>query len=185
MIITISGPHGTGKSTYAAHLAKHLKLRHVSAGLLFRRLAADRHMSLADFGEFALKDPSVDRLVDDETMKEAEKGDVVVDGQLSGWVLKEIADLRIYLTAPDQVRLERVAKRDNLGLEDARKETLSRERVQARRYMTHYGLRVEDRSIYHLVLDTSLLPVEDTSKILLTTALAVKAKIRGRKARKP
>ena len=89
MIVTVSGPHGTGKSTYAAQLAKALGLRHVSAGLVFRRLAKERDVSLEEFGKIALKDPAIDRLVDAETMKEAEVGEVVVDGQLAGWVLKE------------------------------------------------------------------------------------------------
>ncbi|HEY4823120.1 MAG TPA: AAA family ATPase [Candidatus Bathyarchaeia archaeon] len=185
MIITVSGPHGTGKSTYAVHLARELGLRHISAGLLFRKLAKERHVSLEEFGQLALKDPSIDRLVDEETMKEAEKGGVVVDGQLSGWVLKEIADMRIYLTAPDNVRLERIAERDNITAGEARKQTFHRESVQSERYRKHYGFKVEDWSIYHLVVDTSLVPKEDTAKILLTAALAVKARKTGRDSKKP
>jgi len=111
MIVTVSGLHGTGKSTYAVRLAKSLKLRHVSAGVLFRRIAKERNVSLEEFGKTALDDPSIDRFIDDETMKEAEKGNVVIDGQLAGWVLKENSDLRIFLTAPDDVRLARIAKR--------------------------------------------------------------------------
>lgn len=179
MIITVSGLHGTGKSTYAAHLAKALGYRHLSAGLLFRKLAKEKGLSLEEFGELALKDPGIDRIVDNETMKEAEKGNVVVDGQLAGWVLKEIADLRIYLTAPDNVRLERIAKRDQMGMEEARKQTRLRETVQSERYRKHYGLRVEDRSIYHLTIDTNLLTMEETAKILLTAAKAVEAKQHG------
>jgi CMP/dCMP kinase len=184
MIVTVSGLHGTGKSTYASQLAEALGLRHVSAGLLFRRLAKERHMPLEDFGLLALRDPSIDRLVDDATMSEAEKGEVVVDGQLAGWVLKEVADLRICLTAPEMVRLERIAKRDGLSLEDARKVTLERENIQSERYRKHYGFKVDDRSIYHMVFDTSLLPMKDTAKILLSAALAIRAKLRI-SARKP
>ena len=176
MIVTVSGLHGTGKSTYAAQLAKSLRLRHVSAGQLFRRIARERHVTLEDFGKTAFDDPSIDRLIDEETMKEAEKGSVVIDGQLAGWVLKEKSDLRIYLTAPDGVRLLRIAKRDGLGLEEAKRQTVQRERIQIERYRRHYGLNVEDKSIYHLVLDTSILPLEDTGKILLMTA-RVRAKV--------
>ncbi len=184
MIVSVSGLHGTGKSTYAGRLAEGLNLRHVSAGLLFRRSAKERHMSLEDFGQLALRDPSIDRLVDEETMNEAEEGDVVVDGQLAGWVLREVADLRICLTAPEMVRLERIAKRDGLSLEEARKVTLQRENVQSERYRKHYGFKVDDRSIYHMVFDTSLLPMEETAKILLSAGLAVRAKL-GIMARKP
>ena len=122
----------------------------------------------------AAADPSIDRLVDERTMMEAERGDVVVDGQLAGWVLKEISDLRILLTAPLVVRLERIAARDRISLEEARRQTLHREAVQAERYRKHYGFSVDDWSIYHLILDTSFGSIEDTAKILLAAALTAK-----------
>ena len=177
MIVTVSGLHGTGKSTYAAKLAKGLKLRHVSAGILFRRIAKERQVSLEDFGNAALQDSSIDRLIDEETMKEAERGDVVIDGQLAGWVLKEKSDLRIYLMAPDDVRLERIARRDGLELDEAKRRTAQRERVQLERYRRHYGLNVQDKSIYHLVLDTSILSIDETAKVLLLTGNGVRARL--------
>jgi len=174
LIVTVSGPHGSGKSTYAAKLAGSLALRHVSAGMLFRKLAEERKVSLEKFQEMAAADPSIDRLVDERTMMEAERGDVVVDGQLAGWVLKEISDLRILLTAPLVVRLERIAARDHISLEEARRQTLHREAVQAERYRKHYGFTVDDWSIYHLILDTSFGSIEDTAKILLAAAVTAK-----------
>src|SRR5213083_2726230 len=108
MIITVSGSHGTGKSTYAARIAQALRLRHVSAGVLFRRIAREKSLSLEVLGSRALENSSIDEVVDERTVKEAEEGNVVVDGQLAGWVLKDRADLRIFLTAPEPVRLERI-----------------------------------------------------------------------------
>lgn len=174
MIISVSGPHGTGKSTYAARLAKALRLRHVSAGTLFRGVALERNLSLKELGDLALRDLSIDKMVDHRTILEAKKGDVVVDGQLTGWILADKADLRIYLTAPENIRLERIAKRDSLDLKDARIQTVQRESVQRRRYLRHYGFRIYDTSIYHLVLDTSLGSINDTAKVLLDAALLVK-----------
>ena len=186
MIITVSGPHGTGKSTYAARLAEALRIRHVSAGALFRRIAKEKRISLEELGEKALEDPSIDKLVDERTIAEAEKGNVVVDGQLSGWVLKDRSDLRIYLTAPEDVRLERIAKRDKVTLERAHVQTEQRESVQRERYSRHYGFQVEDRSIYHLVLDTSLGSIEDTAKVLVSAAIMVRrARKSQRKSTKP
>lgn len=185
MIITVSGLHGTGKSTYAAGLARELGLRHVSAGLLFRRLAEEKNLSLEEFGQLALEDPAIDRQVDEETMEEAEKGDVVVDGQLAGWVLREVADLRVCLTAPESVRMERIAKRDRVSLEEARKHTAQRESVQSERYRRHYGFKVDDQSIYHMVIDTDLLSQEDTARVLLTAALAVKSRKHESRSKKP
>ncbi len=186
MIITVGGPHGTGKSTYAARLAESLHLRHISAGALFRRIAREKKVSLEKLGETALQDSSIDELVDERTIAEAEKGNVVVDGQLAGWILKDKADLRIYLMAPEDVRLERIAKRDKVTLEEARVQTEQRESVQRERYSRHYGFQVEDRSIYHLVLDTSLGSIEDTGKVLISAAVMVrKAKKLKGKSTKP
>ncbi len=174
MIITVSGPHGTGKSTYASQIARALGIRHLSAGVVFRRLAREKEISLEEFGQIALKDPSIDKLVDERTLQEADRGDVVLDGQLTGWVLKGKADLRIYLTAPETIRLERIAKRDKVSLKQAKAETSIREAVQRERYMKHYGFRVDDRSIYHLIFDTSLGSIEDTAKVLIAAARTVK-----------
>jgi cytidylate kinase len=174
MIITVSGPHGTGKSTYAARLAEALRIRHVSAGALFRRIAKEKRISLEELGKKALEDSSIDKLVDEQTIAEAEKGNVVVDGQLAGWILRDRSDLRIYLTAPEDVRLGRIAKRDKVTLQEARVQTEQRESVQRERYLRHYGFRVEDRSIYHLVLDTSLGPIDDTAKVLISAAIMVR-----------
>ena len=174
MIITVSGPHGTGKSTYAARLAKALRIRHVSAGTVFRRIAKEKKISLEELGEKALEDPSIDKLVDERTIAEADKGNVVVDGQLAGWILKDRSDLRIYLTAPEDIRLERIAKRDKVTLKEAQAQTEQRESVQRERYLRHYGFQVEDRSIYHLILDTSLGSIGDTAKVLVSAALMVR-----------
>ena len=186
MIITVSGPHGTGKSTYAAQLADALRIRHVSAGAVFRRIAKEKKISLEELGEKALEDPSIDKLVDQRTIAEADKGNVVIDGQLAGWILKDKSDLRIYLTAPEDIRLERIAKRDKVGLREARAQTEQRESVQRERYLRHYGFQVEDRSIYHLILDTSLGSIEDTAKVLVSAAAMVRrAKKSQRKSTKP
>jgi cytidylate kinase len=158
----------------------------VSAGALFRRIAKEKRISLEELGEKALEDPFIDKLVDERTIAEAEKGSVVVDGQLAGWVLKDRSDLRIYLTAPEEVRLERIAKRDRVTPEEARVQTEQRESVQRERYSRHYGFQVEERSIYHLVLDTSLGSIEDTAKVLVSAAIMVRrAKQAQRKSTKP
>ena len=174
MIITVSGLHGTGKSTYAARIASTLRLRHVSAGALFRKVAKEKHLTLEELGKIALQDPLIDKLVDEKTINEAANGNVVIDGQLTGWMLKDRSDLRIYLTAPEPVRLERIAKRDHVDLKDAETQTRQRESIQRERYLKHYGFHVRDLSIYHLVLDTSLGSIGDTEDVLIAASRMVK-----------
>ncbi|MBS3815253.1 MAG: nucleoside monophosphate kinase, partial [Hadesarchaea archaeon] len=92
-IITVSGLHGTGKSTAARKLAEEFDLRYVSAGEVFREMARERDMTLEEFSEFVEENPEVDEEIDQRTAREAEKDDVLIDGRLTGWMAED-ADVR-------------------------------------------------------------------------------------------
>lgn len=165
-MIAMGGLHGTGKTTYAKALAQQFSLRHVSAGEAFRKLAEEEGLTLQELAEKAEMDPSIDRRIDEAVKKEAALGSVVIDGQLAAWMAGDNADLKIYLTAPDKVRFERIACRDGLTLQEAEHTTREREAREMRRFKELYGIDVKDLSIYHLIIDTSLLPLEETMKTL-------------------
>jgi cytidylate kinase len=166
IVIAMGGLHGTGKTTYAKALAQQFSLRHVSAGEAFRKLAEEEGLTLQELAERAEMDPSIDRRIDEAVKKEAALGSVVIDGQLAAWMAGDNADLKIYLTAPDKVRFERIACRDGLTPQEAEHTTREREAREMRRFKELYGIDVKDLSIYHLIIDTSLLPLEDTMKTL-------------------
>lgn len=166
IVIAMGGLHGTGKTTYAKALAQQFSLRHVSAGEAFRKLAEEEGLTLRELAEKAEMDPSIDRRIDEAVKKEAALGSVVIDGQLAAWMAGDNADLKIYLTAPDKVRFERIACRDGLTLQEAEHTTREREAREMRRFKELYGIDVKDLSIYHLIIDTSLLPLEETMKTL-------------------
>ena len=176
LIITISGPHGTGKSTYARALADALNLRYVCAGELFRELAKERKMSLEDFSRLAEKDPSVDRMIDERTKMKAKEGGVVIDAQLGAWMLKDLADVKVLLVASDDVRFKRIAQRERMSLEAARRETLAREEIQKRRYEKYYGIDVDDLSIYDLKINTGTYPIDRTKSIIIDSVRSFLAK---------
>ena len=167
LVITVSGPHGTGKSTYAKALAEALKLRYVSAGELFRELAKQQNLSLGELSSRAAQDPSIDRMLDERTKAEAKKGGVVIDAQLAAWMVRDLANAKVLLTAPDDVRFKRIAQRDRIHLDDARKETEYRESIQQKRYKKYYGIDVNNLSIYDLTIDTSLHPIEETKRMVI------------------
>jgi len=166
IVIAMGGLHGTGKTTYAKALAQQFSLRHVSAGEAFRKLAEEEGLTLRELAERAEMDPSIDRRIDEAVKKEAALGSVVIDGQLAAWMAGDNADLKVYLTAPDKVRFERIACRDGLTLQEAEHTTREREAREMRRFKELYGIDVKDLSIYHLIIDTSLLPLEETMKTL-------------------
>ena len=166
-VITVSGPHGTGKSTYAKSLAKALGLRYVSAGELFRELAKEKKMSLEAFSSLAAQDAAIDKMIDERTKTEARKGGVVIDAQLGAWMVKDLSNLRLLLVAPDQIRFKRIAERDRTSFEHARKETIAREQIQKERYKKYYAIDVDNLSIYDFKIDTSQHPIDETASMIV------------------
>ena len=168
MVVTIGGPHGTGKSTYAKMIAKHFNLRYVSAGQLFRDLAREKGVSLEELSKQAAGSPDIDRVIDERSAAEAAKGDAVIEGQLAAWMARDHAQVRIYLKAPKEERIARIAKRDRFDHEAARRQTLERERIQRERYKRYYGIDIDDLSLYNIIVDTGNRSVENTSIELMS-----------------
>ena len=165
-VITVGGPHGTGKSTYARALANALQLRYVCAGQIFRELARERKMSLESFSHYAANHQEVDEMIDKRTKEEGAKRNVVIDAQLGAWVVKQ-AEVRLLLFASNEVRFARIAHRDRISYEQARKETLAREEIQKARYRRYYGIDVDDTSVYTVRIDTGLDSIDRTKRFVI------------------
>ena len=156
MLLTISGPPGSGKSTLAAAVAEAFGYEHVSGGDIFRALAEERGLSLAEFNALAEEDDAIDRDLDRRLRSTAaERDDVVLESRLSGWMAGEHADLKVWLDAPLAVRAARIAEREGQAVADARAETERREASERSRYREYYDIEFSDRSIYDLAVNTA------------------------------
>jgi len=167
LVITVAGPHGTGKSTYGKMIADEFNLRHISIGKIFREMAKQKNLSLEEFSLYVEKHPEIDNELDDKIVEEAKKGEnVIIDSQLSAWMTKDLSDIKIYFTAPDSVRIQRIAERDNISFEEAKKETIARENSEKKRYKEIYNIDITDLSIYDLILNTAIWPIESIFQII-------------------
>jgi cytidylate kinase len=167
MRITVSGLPGSGTTSLATHLAELWNSDLISAGEVFRQMAAEHGMDVAEFGRLAEKDPSYDRLID-ERQKEiaSEYKEIIIEGRLSAWFVPQ-ADLKIWLFAPVECRVLRIQSRDTIGdLDTASRLTSEREKSEALRYKTYYSIDIADLSPYHLILNSSLLGVEELGEIV-------------------
>jgi len=155
--ITISGTPGSGKSTVAMLLEKKLGIKYVYSGMLFRELAEKHHMSLEDFGKYCEKNPDIDKELDAQQLKILQKGDVILEGRLAGWLAyrNNISALKIMIDADINTRAERIVKREKGDIKTRKKEIIKREKSEALRYKKYYDIDLKDYSIYDLVVDSA------------------------------
>src|SRR6056297_2679651 len=173
MLITVSGPPGSGKSTNAVQLADALGLGHVSGGDIFREMAAERDMTPVEFNEFAEEDPQIDRDLDRRLRDIAvERDDVVLESRLAGWLAADHADIKIWLDAPREIRAERIADREEKPVDVARQETARRENSEALRYKEYYNIDIRDLTIYDITCNTARWGPESMQQVLVAAVEA-------------
>ena len=169
LVITLGGLAGSGKSTAAAALTKKFKLRHVSAGDMFRAIAKERKMDLIQLGRYAERHPKFDEELDKRMLAEARKGGVILDGRATAFLTKKsrIPALRIFLMVDPKVSANRVAMRDGISVAKALKSSQIREREIARRLKTLYGLDTKDTSAYDAVIETDGYSVQEVVNLII------------------
>ena len=172
MRITVSGLPGSGTTSLSRYLAEKHDFSFISAGEVFRQLAKEHGMELAEFGRLAEENPSYDKMIDVRQKEIAkERDNIIIEGRLSGWMIPE-ADLKIWLFAPIGCRVKRIVFRDHIEDEEtATAVTLERERCEAGRYISYYKIDINDLSIYQIILNSEYWTVEGLGAIV-DTAIA-------------
>ena len=156
MLLTVSGPPGSGKSTNAERLADRFELEHISGGDIFRELADERGYTPVEFNELAEEEDQIDRDLDRRLRTvAASQDDVLLESRLAGWLAAEHADLRFWLDAPLDVRARRIAEREDKTVAEARAVTERREQSEAKRYQELYDIDIADLSIYDAAINTA------------------------------
>jgi len=171
MILAISGLHGTGKSTVGRKLAEALNLTYFSAGDAFRGLAEIKGMTLEEFSKYVEENEKIDKKLDDKIVEVAKRGNTLAESQLSAYLLEDIADFKILLTCPLEVRVQRMSGRDGTSYEEALKETEFREKSELDRFKLLYNIDLSDKQkqqeLYDLIFDTENFTVEETVEKIL------------------
>lgn len=166
IIIALSGFHGTGKSTIARDLSREFGLRIISSGMVFRKIAEERNLTLEELSKLAEKSPDIDLIIDNRLKKLVLEGNAIADALLSGWMLKDIADIKIWLKSPLEIRIRRIAERENRGYEEVFYETVLREESEKRRFKKYYEIDLENLSIYDFVISTYPYSYDSVKKVI-------------------
>ncbi|MBI3036735.1 nucleoside monophosphate kinase [Candidatus Woesearchaeota archaeon] len=166
MIITISGVPGSGKSTVAKLVARKLGFRHYSAGDFMREIAAKRHMSLLEVSKIAEKDRSIDKELDERTMKLGKnEDDFVMDSRLAYHFIPN--SFKVFLKVDGKEAARRIFSDMQKKLKGRKVEKESktlaatlaaikkRRKSEELRYRKYYNLNPYGTKQYDLVIDTT------------------------------
>jgi len=175
MIITVSGPPGSGKSTLSRTIAEHFNLEIVSSGDVFRAMAKEKGVDLEKFGHIAEADPAIDKEIDRRQVDLSKTNrDLLFEGRLSGWLID--ADLKIMLKTDVGVRARRIAGRESISLQQAMHETMVRQESESKRYSEYYDIDISDLALYDLVIESSVWNQEATANVAITAIESMKKK---------
>ncbi len=166
--ITITGDPGSGKSTFARTVAERTGYKLITTGNIFRRLAAEKGISLTELNELAEKQAEIDALVDDDLKKlNDDPGDLVLDSRMGWHFIKD--SLKIRLTVDPDVAVQRIfADKAELrekfsDFDTAMQEVERRRNSEVLRYTTLYGVDIADPENFDLVINTSHKAPEDVT----------------------
>jgi cytidylate kinase len=164
-IITIAGKPGSGKSTTSKNVASQLGYEHFSSGDLFRAIARDRGVDVAELNIVAEGEKDIDYLVDQKLRDiGASQEEVAIDSRMAWhWMPNSF---KVYLDLDLEVAADRIIQ--NIDEERFANEHIPhdvkeyadilRNRLDSeiRRYMDLYQVSPYDTNNYDLVVDTGV-----------------------------
>ncbi|MFH8080898.1 MAG: cytidylate kinase family protein [Candidatus Aenigmatarchaeota archaeon] len=170
-VIAITGLPGAGSSTIAKLLAERLNLKYFSPGEYFKN-HSDRkkqiEQALDVFQSGLGKEKYFHEKIDEIQRKLGKEGNVVICGKLSIFILKDIADFKIWLDCSFEERVRRTAERDGLKLRDVEKMLKEREKLEVDEWKKDYGIDYrKQRDMADLIIDNTRLSKEETVEKIL------------------
>jgi CMP/dCMP kinase len=167
--IAISSHSGCGNTTATNNVGTTLGLKVVN--YTFRDLAEDLGLPFEEVQQQAAKSRIYDFLTDLKLMRASLHSRVVVGSRLAGWLVD--ADLRVWLHAPLEARAKRIFQREpdkHAGYESVLYRTLQRDEQNRKRYLEVYGIDINDRNDFDIIINTEKLTAEQVSSLIVAAA---------------
>jgi predicted cytidylate kinase len=180
ILIIIGGPGGSGSSTIAEMLSKHLKIPRIYAGDMYREKAKEEDME--NFEQFLEEisggGNSLDLEIDTMLTEYALKGNILIESKIFGAIAKTrglLTTATIWLTADINTRARRKLENEKVtGIKRilkffSIKSSLKRRfNIDREKYKRLYDIKYEQPSLYYdIVLDTSKLNEVETFNLIL------------------
>lgn len=183
MLILISGSPGAGKSTLTERLAKEFGLKRIFASGIMKQIKENERLDLekaekgtgfweSEEGQKLVKERQknfyYDLELDKRLLEIAEKERrAIFDSRMMAWLYKGKDAFRIWVDASEDVRAQRIAKRDNKNAAEIKDAMHKRLLADAKIYKKLYNVDImKDRSPFDLVLKTDNLSEDDVFEIV-------------------
>jgi len=179
-IISIAGLPGSGKSSAAAGIARELGYEHFSSGDLFRKMAAERGVSIEKMNFVAEEQKEIDRSVDEFLVSLGkEKDKFVVDSRTAfHWMP---GSFKVFFSLDPHTASQRMFSQIQAGkrvsqvassFDELLANTLKRIESEKKRFHDLYHIDFTDAKNYDLVVDTG---ANDLEKVIALVIRAYKA----------
>lgn len=170
--ISITGDPGSGKSTFAKSVAAYTGYEMITTGNIFRKLAAERGVSITKLNEMAEIQKELDAQVDDYLVSLNETDtSFVLDSRMAWHFVKDTFKVRLTVDPDEAVRrifsdtTDAEFREKFSSLEEAMEEVEKRKQSEIRRYQKLYGVNIGNDSNFDLVINTSHTSKEETLQI--------------------
>jgi len=167
--IAISSQSGCGNTTATQNVGATLGLQVVN--YTFRDLGGDLGITFDEIHTRANGTKIFDYLTDLVQIRASLRPKVVVGSRLAAWLVA--ADLRVWLHASLEERAKRIFRREPskyTGYEAVLYSTLKRDEQNRKRYLQLYGIDINDRNDFDIIINTEKLTAEQVSSLIVAAA---------------
>lgn len=172
MKITLTGLGGTGTSTVGRMIAEQLGITFKSGGSFQREAAAAHGMSVYEWDEYVKSHPEHDLQVEEMQKRfVSETPAYVLESRLSWFVAPEAFNVR--MDCDFEVRIQRIANREGISFDDAKKLNIERVNTYNDRFGSLYNIPDFvglDDSRFDFVIDTSTISPREVAEVIITKA---------------
>ena len=190
--IVISGWPAVGKTTIACKLAEEFDIAMYNGGDILKMLAEEENKGYSvkrddwwdtieakKFMEKRKSDPSFDKKVDKKLIEIVKKGGTVITSYTLPWLVQDesIIIIKFWLRGSPENRARRMANRDGISFEEAKRIIKLRDEENKKIYYRLYGFRFgEDLTVFDYVLNTDRLSIDslvEISKLIVRRHIGV------------
>ena len=171
MNITITGNLGAGKTTICKFLNQS-GYEIISTGKIFRQIADEKGITVLEMNELAKTDPSVDKMIDDRSVKLGkEKDNAIFDSRMAWHFIPD--SFKVFLLADTNESGRRVLSDTERNaekyssIEEATRNLYERMSMERARFKELYDVDYLSKDNFNLIIDSTAATPEQISKEII------------------